>query len=94
MGKNIHMVCDQLAETIAVCSVITGCLVVETQILAPVQLDKRLTLSKSLKIKTQADACDCGHNAIANSENLAKEQSGLILGERHVHKYCKLRQQQ
>lgn len=65
------MLCDQLAENIAVCFVITGCSVVETyEYWLMSSLYKRLTLSKSLKIKARTNSCDCGHNSIANVKNL------------------------
>ena len=51
-GENIHMLCDQLAENIAVCFVITGCSAIETyEYWLMSSLYNRLTLSKSLKIK-------------------------------------------
>lgn len=69
------MLCDQLAENIAVCFVITGCSVVETyEYWLMSSLYKRLTLSKSLKIKAQTDSCDYGHNSIADVKKLTKEQ--------------------
>lgn len=69
------MLCDQLAENIAVCFVMTGCSVVEAyEYWHMSSLYKRLTLSKSLKIKAQNNSCDCGHNSIANEKKLTKKQ--------------------
>lgn len=77
------MLYDQLPENIAVCFVITGCSAVETyEYWLTSSLYKRLTLSKSLKIKAQTNSCDCGHNSVASVKKLKRNKDCLNHGER------------
>lgn len=79
------MLCDQLAENIAVCFVITGCSAVETyEYWLASSLYKRLTLSTSLKIKAQTNSYDCGHNNIANVKMLKGYRDCLVHGKNHM----------